>query len=219
MELELISFKLCPFVQRSVITLLYREVPYRITYIDLDAPPDWFLSISPFGKVPLLRVGGRHVLFESAVINEFIDEISPGSMQPEDPLQRALHRAWVEFGSACLMDNHNLITAKDEEGFGQARDSLREKFRRLETMLAAGPYFDGERFSLVDTAYAPLFMRLAIIGDKRQAYSEEAHPSIAAWSRALLSLPVVRRSVVPEFRDLYLDFIRSKQGFLAGLLG
>jgi len=218
-DLELVSFKLCPFVQRSVITLLYREVPYRITYIDLDAPPDWFLSISPFGKVPVLRVGGRHVLFESAVINEFIDEVSPGSMQPEDPLQRALNRSWIEFGSACLMDNHNLITAKDEEGFAQARDSLREKFLRLETMLAAGPYFNGERFTLVDTAYAPLFMRLAIIGERRQAYSEDEHPTIAAWSRALLSLSVVGRSVVPEFRDLYLDFIRSKRGFLAGLLG
>jgi len=78
-ELEPISFNLCPFVQRSVITLLYRQVPYRMTYIDLDAPPDWFLSISPFGKVPVLKVGGRHILFESAVINEFIDEVSPGS--------------------------------------------------------------------------------------------------------------------------------------------
>ena len=88
MELELISFKLCPFVQRSVITLLYRDVPHRTTYIDLDEPPVWFAKISPFGKVPVLRVDGDSVLFESAVINEFIDEASPGSMQPEDPLRR-----------------------------------------------------------------------------------------------------------------------------------
>jgi len=91
-ELEPISFNLCPFVQRSVITLLYRQVPYRTTYINLDAPPDWFLSISPFGKVPVLKVGGRHILFESAVINEFIDEGSPGPLSGLHTQQARLPR-------------------------------------------------------------------------------------------------------------------------------
>ena len=68
LDLELVSFKLCPFVQRAVITLLQLRVPYRIQYIDLDAPPEWFLRISPFGKVPVLIVDHRTVLFESAVI-------------------------------------------------------------------------------------------------------------------------------------------------------
>ena len=49
MELELISFKICPFVQRSVITLRYKQVPFKITHIALDAPPPWFREISPFG--------------------------------------------------------------------------------------------------------------------------------------------------------------------------
>ena len=55
MELELISFKLCPFVQRSIIVLKHKQIPFNITYIDLADPPVWFRDISPFGKVPILR--------------------------------------------------------------------------------------------------------------------------------------------------------------------
>jgi len=74
MNYELVSFKICPFVQRARITLLHKRVPHTVTYIELKAPPAWFPTISPLGKVPLLRVDGGAVLFESAVINEFIDE-------------------------------------------------------------------------------------------------------------------------------------------------
>lgn len=219
MDLELISFKLCPFVQRAVITLLHREVPHRITFIDLDDPPEWFLEISPFGKVPVLRVDGKHVLFESAVINEFVDEAMSGApMQPRDPLQRALNRAWIEFGSACLGDSHDLMTAPDEAGYEAARKGLHDKFDKLETILKGGPYFNGEHFSLVDTSYAPLFMRLDILHDVCHVYGEDEFPRIVAWSRVLAGLEAVRNSVVPDFQALYLDYVRSKGGYLAELL-
>lgn len=218
-ELELVSFKLCPFVQRAVITLLHRNLHYRITYIELNKPPGWFLEISPFGKVPVMKVDGDSVLFESAVINEFIDEVAPGSMQPTEPLARALNRAWVEFGSVCLMDNHNLLTAKNEAAFDEARVSLKEKLARLEPMLTRQPYFNGNDLSLVDSAYAPLFMRLGIISETRAVYDADEFPRVAAWSESLLSLSCVQRSVVPEFKDLYRDFMCSKKGFLGGKLG
>ena len=73
MSLKLVSYKACPFVQRVAITLQYKGVDYDIEYIDLGTPPDWFLAISPLKKVPILIVGDT-VIFESAVINEYIDE-------------------------------------------------------------------------------------------------------------------------------------------------
>lgn len=66
--IELISFKTCPFVQRSVITLKEKGIDFKTTYIDLAEKPAWFLAISPLGKVPVLKIGDE-VLFESAVIN------------------------------------------------------------------------------------------------------------------------------------------------------
>ncbi len=91
MAYQLISFVLCPFVQRSVITLKEKQVPFDITYVDLQNLPDWFNAISPMGKVPVLRVDEKRVLFESAVINEYLDETNPpplvtmrrGSVQPK----------------------------------------------------------------------------------------------------------------------------------------
>ncbi|GAB4355242.1 MAG: glutathione S-transferase family protein [Gammaproteobacteria bacterium] len=214
MDLELISFKICPFVQRSVITLKYKEVPFRITYIDLANPPDWFREISPFGKVPLLRVDGSEVLFESAVINEFVDEITPPSLQPQDPLKRALNRAWIEFGSECLSNQFQMLTARDAQGFADRREELQGKLTRLEKIVSDGPYFNGPDFSLVDAAYAPLFMRIALLIDKGALESSFLGPRLQAWSDALLALPAVRGSVVDDFEELFLAHLNKMGGYV-----
>ena len=73
-KLELVSHRLCPYVQRAAIALTEKGVTYTRTDIDLAAKPAWFGAISPLGKVPLLRVrdaGREAVLFESSVICEF----------------------------------------------------------------------------------------------------------------------------------------------------
>lgn len=122
-ELKLVSHHLCPYVQRAVITLLEKEIPHQRTYIDLSNKPDWFRQISPLGKVPLLKVGDE-VLFESAVICEYLDEITPGSLHPTDPLAKAKHRAWIEFGSSILNTIAGFYNAATEEAFEQDRKSV-----------------------------------------------------------------------------------------------
>jgi len=75
-------------------------------------------------------------------------------------VQRAvisLHRAWIEFGSAVLNDIAGFYSAADETAFAQKIKALTDKFARLEARLGAGPYFDGERFSLVDVVFGPVF--------------------------------------------------------------
>lgn len=218
MDLELISFKLCPFVQRSVITLLHKAVDHRVTYIDLADPPAWFKEISPFGKVPLLRVDGDTVLFESAVINEFIDDITPPPLQPSDPLKRALNRAWIEFGSECLMNQFQLLTAQEEADFQSHYDELAAKMRRLESILGDGPYFNGPDLSLVDTAYAPLFMRQAILSESGVLGAGLLGSKVREWSQALLALSAVQNSVVGDFKSLLIDRIQKMGGHAASLI-
>ena len=219
MDLHLISFKTCPYVQRSVITLRYKDIPFRITHIDLADPPEWFDELSPFGKVPVLVVDEKTVLFESAVINEYIDEVTPGRLLPEDPLERALNRAWIEFGSVCMGDVFNMIMAKTEGRYESNRDELIDRFERLEQVLGEGPFFNGEGFSLVDTAYAPLFVRLHIIGKRHQIHPADEFPRIARWSARLRGLPAVRSSMVADFEEILLGRIASQQGYAAELLG
>lgn len=214
---ELISFKLCPFVQRSVITLREKGADFDITYIDLANPPDWFLKISPLGKVPVLRVGDTAV-FESAVINEYLDETNPPSLHPADPLRRAHNRAWIEFGSAILVDTYFMSVAKDKDGCEQKANEVRAKLKQVEGQLGDGPYFNGAHFSLVDTAYAPLFMRLALTDHAPGLGLVAENPKVKAWSEALLSRESVKNSVVPEFHELAIADLKKQGAYLAEFL-
>lgn len=218
-SLELISFALCPYVQRSVITLLHKGIDFKLTYIDLENRPEWFLSISPFGKVPVLRVGEKHVIFESAVINEYLDETTEPRLHPKDPLQRAINRSWIEFGSAMLVDQYQLTTATDEDGYRRALHKLTGKLERLELQVGTGPFFNGTKFSLVDAAYAPLFMRLEMIERLRPFPAFEQLPLIRGWSRALLSEPAVRGSVPEDFEARMMQMLRTRGSVLVAETG
>ena len=203
MSLHLISFKTCPFVQRAVITLKHKNIDFDITYIDLADPPDWFLEISPLGKVPVLKVDDE-ILFESAVINEYLDEITGGDLQPKEPLARAKNRAWIEFASNMLGNLYMMKMSKDEERYTRYRDLLVNQLHRVEKNLGDGPWFNGEAFSLADTAFAPLFRQDSVAGGKLSVIDPETMPRVSAWAERLLALPEVRDSVVDEFEDLYL---------------
>ncbi|QEP44597.1 glutathione S-transferase family protein [Ectothiorhodospiraceae bacterium BW-2] len=211
MKPELISFKLCPFVQRSLIVLLEKGVDYDITYINLKEPPDWFGQISPLGKVPVLRVG-ETVLFESAVIMEYLDEISPPSLHPADPLQKAQHRAWIEFSSTLLMSQHGMIHAADSDMFTKAQQELKAKLATLEAQID-GPLFAGESLHLIDAAAAPLFMRLNLLESWRPMALMADTPHTAQWAAQLLQREAVKQSVVPEFAELYYRFVTGNGSF------
>ncbi len=218
MKPNLISFDLCPFVQRSVITLLEKGVDFDITYIDLAEPPAWFLKISPFGKVPALQVG-EVTLFESAVINEYLDEINPPSLHPADPLQKALNRAWIEFGSELIGSQYLLSIADTEDHYDKHHADVLKKFGQLENLLDGGPFFNGQDFCLIDAAFAPAFMRFAILERRHELELWEDHPKVRTWSDALLDRSSVTQSVIAEFEEKYLDYIRNTGGHAAGLFG
>lgn len=146
MAYQLISFVLCPYVQRSVITLKEKQVPFEITYIDLQNLPDWFAAISPMGKVPVLRVDDGRVLFESAVINEYLDETNPPPLHPQDPWRRAHNRAWIEFGSNLIGRQYRLLVAPDEAAFNREKEGLLADLRYVEQQLGEDRSSTGRPF-------------------------------------------------------------------------
>ncbi len=210
---HLISFNLCPFVQRSVITLREKDVPFEITYIDLADKPDWFLDISPFGKVPVLKVGdgegGETVLFESAVINEYIDEVTEGSLLPGEALKRAHARAWIEFASALAVDTYRMMVAKDEQSCRDAAASARDKLAKFEKQIE-GPLFGGDGFSLVDAAAAPALQRIAWCEDIVPLGVFDGLPKATTWRDALIERPAVQQSTIPEIRDVFVDYLKGR---------
>lgn len=233
--LKLISHKLCPYVQRAVIALAEKGVPFERLDIDLADKPDWFRAISPLGKTPVLLV---HVpqkwepvlrsgtctnntgtaIFESAVILEYLEETQPNRLHPADPLGRAEHRAWIEFGSAILNDIWGLYTAPDQPAFDAKANALRDKFVRVEARLK-GPWFDGERFSLVDAVFGPVFRYFDAFDRIGDLGILTGLPKIAAWRTALAARPSVKGAVSAEYPALLWNFYRTRGSHLSRLMG
>ncbi|HEY9018059.1 glutathione S-transferase family protein [Thiomicrospira sp.] len=219
-QLELISFKLCPFVQRAVITLLHKNVDFKITYIDLQNPPSWFLEISPLGKVPVVKVDDSEVLFESSVIQEYVDEITPPSLHPTDPLIKAKNRAWMAFGGELMgMEGlHGIIHEKDAAACQKKIDGLQALLKRLEAVHSGQDYFNGAEFKLIDAAFAPMLMRLDLLKTHCDLDVLDGLPVLQNWQKVLLNLPCVKDSVVPELSTMYRGMIKHFDGHMASRL-
>lgn len=216
MKPELISFELCPFVQRSIITLKEKNVDFDVKYIDLANKPDWFLKISPLGKVPVLRIGNE-VLFESAVINEYLDEVNPPSMHPKDPLKKAHNRAWIEFGSGILVSQYQMSLAENKEAFWEKKKEIAGKLARVEEQISR-KYFNGDDFCLIDAAYAPVLVRLSILDKTVSLGFFDDVPKVRAWADTLIAMESVQKSVPENFENKFLDYIRNKESYMSSLV-
>lgn len=219
-KLRLISFPLCPYVQRAAIALAEKGVDFERVDIDLANKPDWFLKLSPLGKVPVLVVeqdGLEEVLFESAVIAEYLDETIAPRLHPSDPLERARHRAWIEFASATLADIYGYYTAPDAAAFEARASAIEAKFARLEDQLGEGPFFAGGSFSLVDAAFAPAFRYFELFDRIAGVSPFAGKPKLKAWRDAVAARPSVSEAVIPDYLERLHDFVRAKGAYLASL--
>jgi glutathione S-transferase len=221
--LTLVSHPLCPYVQRAAIALTEKGVGFERLTIDLAAPPDWFRAISPLGKVPLLRVARtaepEAVLFESAVICEYIEETQGGvALHPADPLPRAQHRAWIEFASAALADLWIIETTPDAAAFEAKRRALADKFTRIAAARGDGPFFGGARFTLVDAAFGPVFRYFDVLDDVAALAELTRLPAIAAWRAALAARPSVQAAASPDYAARLRQFLMAQNSHLRGLL-
>ena len=215
-RLTLISHKLCPYVQRAVIALTEKGVAFERIDIDLVNKPDWFVAISPLGKTPVLQIGDR-AIFESAVILEYLEETEPKPLHPVDPLTRAEHRAWIEFGSAVLNDIAGFYAAPDEAAFKTRILQLERRFAWLEVRVAASPWFDGESFSLVDAAFGPVFRYFDVFDEIASFGILAGKPKLARWRKTLASRPSVRTAVSADYPALLREFLKRRNSWLSGL--
>ncbi|MBL4756873.1 MAG: glutathione S-transferase family protein [Rhizobiales bacterium] len=216
-KLTLISHHLCPYVQRAAISLTEKNVPFDRINIDLANKPDWFLKISPLGKTPVLLVGDT-AIFESAVILEYLEDAMPKPLHPTDPLERALHRSWIEFGSSVLNDIGGFYSAATPEILQEKTDRLASKFEQLEHRLGQGPWFAGENFSLPDAAFGPVF-RYFDVFDKIADFGILANkPKISNWRKQLNQRPSIRDAVTPDYETRLSIFLEARNSALTKLM-
>ena len=213
--LTLVSHALCPYVQRAQISLTEKGVPHRRLDVDLSAKPDWFTAISPLGKVPLLAVARTEsVIFESAAILEYLEDTQPPALHPADPLIRARHRGWIEFGSGILNLIAAFYNAPDKDALSLTAAQLATRFRQVEHALGPGPYFAGPAFSLVDAAFGPVFRYFDVFDHLDTPKVLDGLPKIALWRAALAARRSVQDAVAPDYNARLTDFIIRRRGAL-----
>lgn len=217
-DFHLITYVLCPYVQRSVIVLLEKEIAYKRTDIDLSNTPAWFDKISPMGKVPVLIADQNRALFESAVICEYLDEITPGSLHPDDPLDKAYHRAWIEFGSGLLDSIGGLYNATDKQNFENRRLEIQQKFQLVENEKSVGNFFSGEDFQLIDAVYGPIFRYFEVFDLIIDLGIFDNFPKIKAWRNSLQQRTSVQHAVSEKYSELLLQFLKQRNSYISSFV-
>ncbi len=216
-KLTLVSHLLCPYVQRAAIVLAEKGIVFERITIDLANKPDWFLKISPLGKTPVLLVDGQPI-FESAVICEYLEETTPTPLHPHDPVARAQHRGWMEFGSAVLNAIAGLYAAPDDAQLAAKAEDVAAKFRQVEEALPAsaeGPFFAGAHFSMVDAVFGPVFRYFDVLDAVEGLDFFATTPRLLAWRAALAGRRSVRGAVRADYPALLRHFLLARQSALS----
>jgi glutathione S-transferase len=205
-----------------VIILRAKDVEFEITYIDLLDKPDWFLKISPHGKVPVLVVD-EQPLFESNAIAEFLDEVVGEPLHPKDLIKKARNRAWTDFTPTFAMGINGIYFKPNLDTLDEDLDTARDRVGKLEEAIAAdrgndGPYFNGDKLCLVDAAYAPFLQRFDFVDQTLQTGLIDEFPLVRAWTDALLANEDVIGSVPPNFWNVFVETMQRRGYHIGPLL-
>jgi len=152
------------------------------------------------------------------VICEYLDETHGPRLHPADPLERARHRAWMEFGSAILNTIGAFYNAPDAETLATRADALRAQLARIEAELGDGPWFGGAQFSLVDAVFGPVFRYFDVFDTLGDWDFFAQLPKTQAWRAALAARPSVRAAAPTNYADLLRAFLAGRATALSGRL-
>jgi len=214
---RLISFKTCPWVQRAAIVLREKQVDFQFVHIEPGNRPDWFHAISPHGKVPVLQIDDEIALFESNAISEYLDETIAPRLHPDDPVARAINRAWTDYIPTFSAATGGLIIAKTPEELETARKTLSVALGRLEEALVrqgSGPFFNGDRYALVDAGYAPFLQRQLIVERLSSERLSADFPRLRQWADALVARASTHSFPPDEFEALYRNGLKLRGGLI-----
>ena len=213
--IKVISFKICPFVQRVTAMLEAKGLEYQVEFISLSDKPDWFLDISPNGQVPVMITEDGTALFESEAIAEYVDE-AYAPLQPNlSPEQKARNRAW---GYLAAKNYLVQCSAQRSPGLQELTDratKLGTAFDKIEKELdSSNRFFGADIFGWIDAAWLVLLHRAAII-EKHSDYDFIGNrPKLKLWQQNLLATGLAEKSVAPDFEKAFTTFYLSDQTYL-----
>jgi len=213
-SLELYLFPSCPFAQRVNMSLIRSGMEYsKKVFTPMDMPEN-FSEISPLGNVPVLVVNNKDSIFESAVIADYIAQISPVSLEPEDETTKAQMRAWCNYSDACFNNFMAVLKAENKEDMMTANQKFIEAFTVLSKQRSSnGPFFYGEQYTTIDSSYAPLFLRMKTLEELFPEFSYENLPeNMAQWMDSLCESETLNESIIGNFTEVFKMFLNKMAG-------
>lgn len=187
----------CPFSQRCRFVLFEKGMDFEIRDIDLYNKPEDIDVMNPYGQVPIL-VERDLILYESNIINEYIDERFPHpQLMPADPVMRARTRLFLYNFEKELFVHVSVLEVRgevDPKELDRARQNIRERLSQLAPMLLKNKYMLGDEFSMLDVAVAPLLWRLDHYGIE---LPKNAAP-IQKYAERIFSRPAYIEALTPS---------------------
>ncbi|WP_437938736.1 glutathione S-transferase family protein [Sorangium sp. So ce341] len=217
-KLRLYSAKACPFAHRTRLVLEEKAIDAELIEVDLQNKPRAFVDASLYGKVPAIEHEG-HRIWESAIINEYLDEAFPDPpLLPREPGRRALARIWIDYANTRLVPAFaQLLRAETPDQEAEGRKALGDVLAFIEREALSrssgpGPYWLGADVSLVDFAFYPWFERLPAV-DRLRGFSIPAELTrLRAWIDAVAARDAVRAAASPVdfYVERYAKFVKPK---------
>lgn len=205
--IKIISFKICPFVQRVTAALLARNVEFEVEYISLKDKPQWFLDVSPNGQVPLLITEKGQSLFESDAIVEYIEDTYGPVEHNVTHEQRAINRAWSYQATKHYLVQCSTMRSETQETFTERVAKLSQLFEKAEQHLTGeSQYFNSNTLSNVDIAWLPLLHRASIVEEHSGYDFLSSFPKVKQWQQQLMKLDLVNKSVSLDFEQRFVEF-------------
>lgn len=158
--IRLYSMRFCPFAQRTRLVLKAKGIWHEIININLKNKPEWFFKKNPFGLVPVLENSKGQLVYDSAIICEYLDEAYPGKkLLPEDPYEKACQKMTFELFSKVPSLEGSYIRNKNKEDCSGIKEELRKEFSKLEEVLTnkKTTFFGGNSLSMIDYLIWPWF--------------------------------------------------------------
>ncbi|MEH2234935.1 glutathione S-transferase family protein [Nostoc sp.] len=184
---QLYFAKASTFSQRTRVVLLEKGIDFTPTEIDLQNKPDGYTQISRYGKVPAIKHGDIEI-YESAIINEYLDEVFPEPpLLPHDPGAKAIARIWIDYANTRFVPAFNkFLRGKDAQEQGQGQREFLESLLYIEQeglgkLSGNGPYWLGDKLSLVDISFYPWFERLPLLEHFRNFSLPTETPRLQKW--------------------------------------
>lgn len=213
-KIKLVTSKFSPYGHRVEMVLIEKNIPYEKQEVNLQEKPDWFVKDSPLGKAPLLYVNDK-ALFESIAICEYLEDKFPKTvMHPKELEDKAIHRAWMEFSSAILAATFGVIFTQNQGEFDVKKAELLEKLSVLEKHLKFNPYFEGEKFSLVDVCFASAFKPLTFIENKFALGVFDSYKNVATYAEGVVTRGSLTKIIPENYDEIFKAFLQRKKSHL-----